>query len=76
MNSITIIVGLNILFPYLCLSQSPQTISNIAINFINKGTHTTFTLTSSLSGTLTNMWMGVGLNGKKIMVGNLMNCLN
>jgi len=61
------------LLPYFCLSQSPQTIGNVVtVSFINNGSHTKFTLTSSLGGTtsnsLNNMWLSVGLNNRPIMV--------
>jgi hypothetical protein len=46
----------------ICYGQSPQTISNINIQFVNRGTFTDFILTSTLGGTISNQWMGVGLN--------------
>ena len=58
LNSLNIIL----ILPNFCLSQSPQTLSSIQIIFSNNGTHTKFTLTSNLGGTLTDSWMAVGLN--------------
>ena len=51
-----------------CVAQSPQTIANIQISFVNSGTFTTFTLTSTLDGTLSDRWMAVGFNTAKKMV--------
>ena len=53
------------------LGQSPLTISNVQISFINKGTFTEFTLTSTLDGTIANSWMAVGFNSVQRMVSKL-----
>ena len=52
----------------LSMGQSPQTIGDIQISFISKETNTEFNLTSSLSGTLKNVWMAIGFNSDQKMV--------
>ena len=52
----------------ICICQSPQTIAEIKIEFVNSGTYTDFTLTSTLGGSVNNAWMSVGLNNANKMV--------
>ena len=58
-----------------CKAQSPQTIANITISFVNDGTHTTFLLTSSLDGTFSDRWIGLGFNSFPQMVFYLFFCI-
>ncbi len=60
---ITLYIGLLNSF---CFCQSPQTVANIQISFLNNGTHTSFNL--SLSNVITNSWFAVGLNDSPKMV--------
>ena len=52
----------------VCFSQSPQTLANIQISFVNNGTHTSFTLVSAQGGSVANTWMSIGLNNLGQMV--------
>lgn len=58
MKSIIILI---FLFNFI-YTQSPQKISNIQIEYTNKGSFTEFILTSPLNGNLIDMWIGVGFN--------------
>ncbi len=60
-------VHLLVFLPNNCMSES-LTISNILIEYVNRGDYTEFKLTSSLRGTLNNVWMGVGFGSYAQMV--------
>jgi len=49
-------------------SQNTISLSNFQINFENKGEFTDFTLISSLSGQLENVWMGIAFGPYTYMV--------
>ena len=67
-NRLAVFVYLLVLFwSNICLCQSPQTITGIKIAFVNSGTYTDFTLTSTLS-TINNVWIAIGLNSANQMV--------
>ena len=67
-SSQAVLIYLLVLFwPNICLCQSPQTIAGIKIAFVNSGTYTDFTLTSTLS-TINNAWIAIGLNSANQMV--------
>ena len=62
-----ILINLSLMLT-ICLAQSPQSLANIIISFVNNGTHTSFTLTSTQGGSVANTWMAVGLNNIGAMV--------
>ncbi len=68
MNSFLILLNTFLYIPLICFGQSPISLSNIQISFSNNGTHTDFTLVSTLDGNLANSWMAVGLNNVGQMV--------
>lgn len=55
----------------MALAKSPVTLlNNVKISFTNNGTHTQFTVTSPLGNgiSVTNAWLGIGLNSNSGMV--------
>lgn len=67
----TLLLSLNLflILANFCLTQSPQTLADIEIIFTNNGSHLSFTLKSTQSGTsLADSWLAVGFNSAQKMV--------